>query len=389
MKVYFDLDLQKLVQGSASGFSTTPLSEMELKRRDGAQLEIVFLRGTTVITTLDAGTEIHFIAKQSYDGDTLIHNSTFVWDADEEAWVGSVSTNTTELNGLFTDDNEPESEALLAEISFREDPADPWTSSQTIDLTVWNDIYTGSEGSPVDAADPNDYRTAAAQDALTPRNDQDAGFDTTEENQLRKNLGLFLVEQTLTDGANIAWDMEAGWSAKVTLAGNRTLDAPTNAPFIGAEGFFTVIQDATGSRTLTLNAAWVPLGGVLILNPAAAAVSRFKWRYDGTNYLLWRVSGPHAVALTDAATIAWDMQFGLNATVTLAGNRTLGNPTNKPDAGASGFFVVKQDGTGSRTLAFDTDWDAVNGAISLNATAGDETQLAWFYDGTKLRIWKP
>jgi hypothetical protein len=62
------------------------------------------------------------------------------------------------------------------------------------------------------------------------------------------------------------------------------------------------------------------------------------------------------VALTDAATIAVDMSTGVNFKVTLAGNRTLGAPTNAKE-GQSGVLRIAQDATGSRTLAFATAWD--------------------------------
>jgi len=61
--------------------------------------------------------------------------------------------------------------------------------------------------------------------------------------------------QTLTDAANIAWDMGLGDDAKVTLGADRTLSAPTNE-VVGQFGYLDVIQDATGSRTLTWNAAY-------------------------------------------------------------------------------------------------------------------------------------
>jgi hypothetical protein len=61
--------------------------------------------------------------------------------------------------------------------------------------------------------------------------------------------------QVLADGASIAWDMSAGYNAKVTLGGNRTLAAPTN-PKEGLTYVLQVIQDATGTRTLTFNAAY-------------------------------------------------------------------------------------------------------------------------------------
>lgn len=74
-------------------------------------------------------------------------------------------------------------------------------------------------------------------------------------------------------------------------------------------------------------------------------------------------------ALTDAATIAVDMGTANNFSVTLAGNRTLGNPTNLL-AGQSGVIFITQDATGSRTLAYSSFWDFPNGtAPTLTTTA--------------------
>lgn len=55
--------------------------------------------------------------------------------------------------------------------------------------------------------------------------------------------------------------------------------------------------------------------------------------------------------LTDAATIATDASLGNHHRVTLAGNRTLGNPTNMVDGQRLTWELI-QDATGSRTLAF-------------------------------------
>lgn len=58
--------------------------------------------------------------------------------------------------------------------------------------------------------------------------------------------------QTLTDAATIATDCSTGLNFKVTLGGNRTLGNPTNA-VDGQRYVWMLIQDATGSRTLTLD----------------------------------------------------------------------------------------------------------------------------------------
>ena len=78
-------------------------------------------------------------------------------------------------------------------------------------------------------------------------------------------------------------------------------------------------------------------------------------------------------ALTDGTNISVDLNAGQNFTVTLAGNRTLSNPTNCV-AGQVGSIFVVQDGTGSRTLAYGTSWDFPAGTaptLSTDAAAVD------------------
>ena len=60
---------------------------------------------------------------------------------------------------------------------------------------------------------------------------------------------------TLTDGANIATDLNTGQNFVVTLGGNRTLDNPTNC-VAGQVGSIFIVQDGTGSRTLAYGTSW-------------------------------------------------------------------------------------------------------------------------------------
>jgi hypothetical protein len=81
-----------------------------------------------------------------------------------------------------------------------------------------------------------------------------------------------------------------------------------------------------------------------------------------------------AVTLTDAATIALDMATFINATVTLGGNRTLGNPTNTKSQ--TGYIEIIQDGTGTRTLAYGSNWKFAGGtAPVLSTVAGTKDWL--------------
>ena len=68
---------------------------------------------------------------------------------------------------------------------------------------------------------------------------------------------VLCTEDTLTDGSTVAWDVIASPVAKVTLGGNRTIAAPSGtSPAAGQFVALTVIQDGTGSRTLTWNAVY-------------------------------------------------------------------------------------------------------------------------------------
>lgn len=56
----------------------------------------------------------------------------------------------------------------------------------------------------------------------------------------------------LPDAPTINWNLASGYNARVTLAGNRTLAAPTNAQQ-GVTYSLVLQQDATGGRTLAFN----------------------------------------------------------------------------------------------------------------------------------------
>lgn len=89
-------------------------------------------------------------------------------------------------------------------------------------------------------------------------------------------------------------------------------------------------------------------------------------------------SAAAAVGLTDAATIAIDWDTFINGTVTLGGNRTLGNPTNG-QPGTYRRIQVTQDGTGSRTLAYDTQYVFQGGAEPVLTTAAGSVDVLIIY----------
>ncbi len=83
------------------------------------------------------------------------------------------------------------------------------------------------------------------------------------------------------------------------------------------------------------------------------------------------------LTLTDAASITSDFAKGNNFLVTIGGNRTLAAPSNAV-AGQSGCIYVIQDGTGSRTLAYNTVWQFVSATVpTLSTGAGDVDMLVY------------
>ena len=92
-------------------------------------------------------------------------------------------------------------------------------------------------------------------------------------------------EATLTDQATVTWDASTQDVCKLTLGGNRTLAAPTNST-TGQFISILVIQDGTGSRTLTWNAVFEFASDTApTLTTTASLGDVFVFRYNGSKWL--------------------------------------------------------------------------------------------------------
>jgi hypothetical protein len=93
------------------------------------------------------------------------------------------------------------------------------------------------------------------------------------------------AEATLTDASTISWDVSTSPVAKVTLGANRTLGAGSNA-VAGQFVSILVIQDGTGSRTLSFNAAYEFTADTApTLTTTASKGDLFVFRYNGSKFL--------------------------------------------------------------------------------------------------------
>jgi len=193
-----------------------------------------------------------------------------------------------------------------------------------------------------------------------------------------------------------------------TKTSDPTLDNDGNALVAGALYFNSV----SGIMKVYTGSAWVaayvsgsassigftPAGNIAATNVQAAieeldtekiatsAIGSTVQAYNA-NTALTNVNQSFSVAqrgtitaLTDGATITPNFNNANNFSVTLGGNRTLANPTNLT-AGQSGVIVITQDGTGSRTLAYGSNFKFPGGtAPTLTTTANAVDVLAYYVE---------
>ena len=124
-----------------------------------------------------------------------------------------------------------------------------------------------------------DITAQDGREVLTDIKDTMLGAQDAQEYDGQLNFNATI----LADAANIAWNLDANQVAQVTIAGNRTVQAPTNMKD-GSTYILRVVQDITGTRTLTWNAVFKWPGGTApTLSTAPGSVDIITFHSDGTN----------------------------------------------------------------------------------------------------------
>ena len=199
---------------------------------------------------------------------------------------------------------------------------------------------------------------------------------------------------TSVNKADIATNVAAITSANtvigaVSVLTKTNLDAITSINSILGDGgnFATSAELATVSSALATSIAnHLPLAGGTITGTVSAQsvyVSALGANTSATLGKRIRVDGAaiaDIVSLTDGANISVDFNAGQNFAVQLAGNRTLDNPTNCVPGQTGSIFVI-QDGDGSRTLSFGTNYKFPGGTaptLSTGASACDRIDYITF-----------
>ena len=198
-------------------------------------------------------------------------------------------------------------------------------------------------------------------------------------------------------GAAFRSDLNNALSAIATTNSGASAPSTTFAYQFWFDTSANILKIRDGANTAWVNAAslsgttWIPyrsgtlLGGAAVLNtgtgdgdiPAGINLRTFAREYT-------RQQNFDLGVLTDAANIAWDLDPNQIAQVTLAGNRTLNNPGNMNDGGVY-VLRVKQDATGSRTLAYASSYKFPGGVAPVLSTGANDIDILTFLsDGTDM-----
>lgn len=210
----------------------------------------------------------------------------------------------------------------------------------------------------------------------------------------------------VTDEANVKSALDGATLTAVTVAGTdkvlvQDADDSDNLKTVTAQsiadlstaGLANVVEDTTPQLggNLDLNSNDITGTGRITTDTTTEATTTTDGsiQTDGgvsvaKNLVVGGQAWSPTATLTDAATIATDCNNGNVFTVTLAGNRTLGAPSNLRD-GAMYTWIVKQDATGSRTLAYNAVFKWQGGSAPVLSTgANDIDILSGVSDGTNV-----
>jgi hypothetical protein len=236
--------------------ATTGTMWLDTTNSGSNSLEIKFFDGSDDISvaTIDTSANtINFL-------DSVVTGFDIVGDTSPQLG-GDLDTNSFNIkiddaHGIFDDDN---NEQLIFQ-----------KTASAVNFAELTNSATGNDvGLAVDGTDTN----------------VGLSLSTKGSGKFKFNDAAYFPEATLTDASTIAWDTQASPVAKVTLTDNRTLGAGTNA-VAGQFVSLLVIQDGTGSRTLSFNAVYEFTEDTApTLTTTASKGDLFVFRYNGSKFL--------------------------------------------------------------------------------------------------------
>ena len=192
-----------------------------------------------------------------------------------------------------------------------------------------------------------------------------------------------------TASAIVARDASGNFNAgtiTAALTGNAstatTLATARNIQGVSFNGSANITVVTAGSG-ISVTGTAVANTGVLSVNGNAGAITNVA--VTNTAQSFTAAQRGTITALTDGATITPDFAAANNYSVTLGGSRTLANPTNLT-SGQSGTIVITQDASGSRTLAYGSNWKFPGGTAPTLTTTANAVDVIAYYVESATRI---
>ena len=151
----------------------------------------------------------------------------------------------------------------------------------------------------------------------------------------------------------------------------------------------TVTGAARFDSTVTVSGAAdfktnISVGGTAVVGGAAQFASTVT--VSGKGKFMTGALTP-IVTLTDAASVATDLNTGNVFYVTLGGNRTLAAPTETTtNIGAVGQIFIQQDGTGSRTLSYNTVFQFPGASVPTLSTSANAVDTLFYAVRTATKV---
>ena len=236
--------------------ATTGTMWLDTTNSGSNSLEIKFFDGSDDISvaTIDTSANTINFLDSVVTGFDIVGDTSPQLGADLD--TNSFNLKIDDAHGIFDDDN---NEQLIFQ-----------KTASAVNFAELTNSATGNDvGLAVDGTDTN----------------VGLSLSTKGSGKFKFNDAAYFPEATLTDASTIAWDTQASPVAKVTLTDNRTLGAGTNA-VAGQFVSLLVIQDGTGSRTLSFNAVYEFTEDTApTLTTTASKGDLFVFRYNGSKFL--------------------------------------------------------------------------------------------------------
>jgi surface antigen len=255
--------------------------------------------------------------------------------------------------------------------------------------TITGELLIGTTGSlKFEGATANAYETEIA--VTDPTLDRTVTIPDQSGNFLISG-NASIVDADISASAAIAFSKLASLSSGNILVGNGSNVAAS----VAVSGDITlsnagvaaiasgVIVDADISATAEIAVSKLADGAARQLLQTAANGTDVEWTsnvdvpgtLDVTGIGTFDAATRGAIStLSYGATVTPDFAVANQFTLTLTGNATLANPSNLT-AGQSGVIYLVQDGTGSRTLAYGSQYDFEGGTAPTLSTAASSVDV--------------